>query len=91
MPGKNWNVELSRSCLKSINKFDKSVRKRILDRLEELGTLENPLRHKDVRSLEGKLEGFYRFRVGEYRLIFELDPNQRRLGVLAVFSRGTGY
>jgi mRNA interferase RelE/StbE len=88
---KSWTVELSRSSLKSIEKLNKFARKRILDRLEELGNQENPLRHKDVRPLEGKLDGFYRFRIGEYRLIFELDPIQRRLGVLAVFPRGAGY
>jgi mRNA interferase RelE/StbE len=91
MPEKNWSVEFSRSSLKSIKKSERSIRQRILDRLEEHGTLENPLRHKDVRPLEGKLDGFYRFRIGEYRLIFELDPIQRRLGVLAIFSRGAGY
>jgi mRNA interferase RelE/StbE len=91
MSGKNWSVELSRSSLKSLEKLDKFVRKRILNRLEELGNQKNPLRHKDVRPLEGKLDGFYRFRIGEYRSIFELDPIQRRLGVLAVFPRSAGY
>ena len=59
--------------------------------LEELARLENPLRHKDVRSLEGKLKGFYRLRVGEYRAIFELDPENKRIGLLALVPRGKGY
>lgn len=53
--------------------------------------MENPLRHKDVRSLEGKLRGYHRLRIGEYRAVFELDTEGGRIGVLAVIPRGEGY
>lgn len=77
--------------MKSLEKLPKRVSIRILDNLEVLGGLENPLRHKDVRPLEGELEGFFRFRVGEYRLIFEMDSPNRRIGILAIVIRGRGY
>lgn len=91
MPETSWSVELSKASLKSLKKLEKSAQERILARLEELGNTENPLRHKDVRPLEGKLKGFSRFRVGEYRLIFEMDSVDRRIGVQAVVLRGKGY
>jgi mRNA interferase RelE/StbE len=91
MPEKNWHVELSRSSLKALKRLEKTPSSRILDRLEKLGEAENPLRDKDVRPLEGKLKGFYRLRVGEYRIIFELDPDNRRIGLLAIVPRGRGY
>jgi mRNA interferase RelE/StbE len=91
MPETSWSVELSKASLRSLKKLEKSAQGRILDRLKELGKTENPLRHKDVRPLEGKLKGFSRFRVGKYRLIFEMDSANRRIGVLAVISRGKGY
>ena len=91
MPGKNWSVELTKSALNTLRRLDKKTSLRILDRLEELGEAENPLRHKDVRALEGKLKLFYRYRVGEYRVIFELDGAHRRIGVLAVIPRSKGY
>ena len=31
------------------------------------------LEHGDIRALEGELEGFYRFRVQRYRVIFRYD------------------
>ena len=61
MPEKSWRVELSRSSLKSLERLDKHVSDKILDRLEELGGFENPLRHKDVRPLERKFKGFLRY------------------------------
>lgn len=91
MPEKSWSVELSKSVLKTLQRLDKTASLRIVDGLGELGEAENPLRHKNVRSLEGKLKGHYRLRIGEYRAIFELDPDGRRIGVLAVIPRGKGY
>ncbi len=91
MPEKNWSVELSKSVLKTLHRLDKTASLRIVDGLEQLGEAENPLRHKNVRSLEGKLKGYYRLRVGEYRAIFELDPDGKRIGMLAVNPRGKGY
>ena len=91
MSGKNWSVELSKSALKSLGHLERKASLRILDRLEELGESDNPLRYKDVRALEGKLKPYLRFRVGEYRVIFELDRGDRRIGVLAIVPRGRAY
>jgi mRNA-degrading endonuclease RelE of RelBE toxin-antitoxin system len=44
-----------------------------------------------VRALEGKLAGLYRCRVGEYRLIFELDSTNNKIGIHAVGPRGKAY
>jgi len=37
--------------------------------------------HKDVKPLTGKLKGFYRLRVGEFKIIFELDRTNKCIGV----------
>jgi len=91
MPEKTWSVELSISDLKALHRLGKKASVRILDRLGDLEEAENPLRHKDIRALEGKLKGFYRFRIGTYRVIFELDAENRRIGLLAIVPRGKGY
>jgi mRNA interferase RelE/StbE len=91
MPGKAWSVELSKSTMKALDRLGKRASFRILDRLEDLEKAENPLRHKDVRPLEGKLKGFYRLRVGEYRIILELDSESKRIGLLSIVPRRKGY
>lgn len=91
MPKKNWRVELSKDALKYLKKLDKSTSKRILDSLAKLGKTENPLLHKDVRPLAGKLKGFYRVRVGTFRMIFELDKIKKRIGVHVIAPRGNAY
>jgi mRNA interferase RelE/StbE len=71
--------------------METDVYERILDRLQRLAALENPLRHKDVRALEGKLLGLFRFRVGEYRVFFELESERKEIGVHAIEPRGKAY
>ena len=82
---------LSRAALKALDKLEKSVQTRIRDRLKQLEALDNPLRYKDVRALEGKLPGLYRFRIGEYRVIFELESDKTEIVVHAVEPRGSAY
>ncbi len=90
-PVKNWSVELSKSSLKYLERLRKTGSLRILDRLEKLGETENPLLHKDVGRLEGKLKGFFRLRIGDYRIIFELDTQSKRIGILAIAPRSKVY
>lgn len=91
MSEKNWSVELSKSSLKYLKRLGKTASLRVMGRLEELEETENPLVHKDVRPLEGKLKGFFRLRVGDCRIIFELDRQNKRIGILAIVSRGNAY
>lgn len=91
MPKKNWKVELSKDSLKYLKKLDRKTSQRLLASLDALEASEHPLSHKDVRPLAGKLRGFYRLRVGEFRLIFELDSANKRIGVLLIIPRGNAY
>ncbi len=91
MPEKGWEVEFTKSALKSLRRLPKSQSQRILNGLKDLQETENPLLHKDVRALEGKLKSFFRVRIGEYRVIFELDGEEKRIGILAISSRGRAY
>ena len=86
-----WTANLSKAALKALDKLEKSVQIRMRERIKQLEALENPLRHKDVRALEGKFQGRFRLRVGEYRLIFELGPSGRTISVLYLVPRGRAY
>jgi len=81
MPEKKWSVEFSKAALKSLKKLKKKTYQKILNSCEELEDLDNPLLHRDVRALTGRLKGFYRLRVSDYRVIFELDNTEKRVGV----------
>ncbi len=91
MPEKKWKVELSDEALKYLKKLAKTSSARILDNLGMLETSENPLDHKNVRPQIGKIRGFYRLRVGGLRILFELDDENRRIGIHLIVPRGSAY
>lgn len=91
MQEKKWRVELSKSAFKHLKKIDSKTAQKILDDLQKLEELENPLLHQDVRPLVGQLKGFYRLRIGNKRIIFELDRNNKRIGVHTIVHRGDAY
>lgn len=91
MPEKNWSVELSKRALKRLERLGQKNRNTILRNLEELEDMDNPLFHRDVRPLIGKLSGFYRLRIGDFRIIFELDRKERRIGIHIIVSREDAY
>ena len=91
MQEKKWRVELSKSALKHLKKLEDKLAQKVLDLIQRLEVLENPLLHQDIRPLVGKLKGFYRLRMGDLRIIFELDRNSKRIGVHAIIHRGRAY
>ena len=52
-----WRIEIKPSAEKQYLKLDKKTRRRIKSALMELEGEENPLFHKDVKRLTGKLDG----------------------------------
>lgn len=70
-------------ALKELRKLDRKERQRILDKLETYAALPDPL--SSAKVLTGALAGFYRYRIGVYRVIFEVHPNGE-ITVLYVLS-----
>jgi mRNA interferase RelE/StbE len=58
---------------KDLESFDKSVSQRIVRKINELSTGPRPL--SQAKALSGNLQGLYRYRIGDYRVIFDADKN----------------
>jgi mRNA interferase RelE/StbE len=77
-----WRIEFDAGALKDLKKLDKTIAKRITTFLR---TKVSPL--EDPRSLGAALKGselgdFWRYRVGDYRIICEI--RDRELVILAI-------
>ena len=59
------------SAEKKLHALDRSVAKRIAKKIEQYSLSPNPL--TEAKSLSGALKGFYRYRVGDYRIIFSIN------------------
>ena len=86
-----WRIEVKPNAEKRFLKLDKSTRRRILQALQDLEAAEQPLRHPQVRALTGELQGDFRLRVGDWRVLFTPNVEQKELFVYAVVPRGKAY
>ncbi len=87
----NWTIKLSSVAEKKYKKLDKIMKKRIRETLEELAQNENPKFHKHVKPLTGQLKGFYRLRVGNFRVIFSILVDKKIIAVVNIVPRGRAY
>lgn len=86
-----WRVEIDRAAVRDLSKLERQAAQRILAFLHgRIATLENP------RSLGAALKGsrlgeFWRYRVGDYRIITSIEDDALRVLVVAVARRDKAY
>lgn len=87
---KSFSVEYDEKAKKKLEKMDMSVRKRIYAWVEKnLKGCDNPrLRGK---PLEGKLSGYWRYRVGDFRLIADIQDDKIIILIVNVDKRNDIY
>jgi mRNA interferase RelE/StbE len=85
-----WKIEYSHTAQEQLRKLDKQTARRILDYVEErLAFRENP---RDIgKALSGPLGALWRYRVGDYRLICDIQDNASRILVLRIGKRTEVY
>jgi mRNA interferase RelE/StbE len=52
---------------------------------------EDPYRHPNIKQLKGPLAGHFRYRVGDWRVIYQVDEQEREVTVLLIAHRSKVY
>jgi mRNA interferase RelE/StbE len=68
---------------------DKALAKKIARCLQQLE--ETPLFHPNVKALKGEYAGYYRYRIGDYRVIYSVDEDIVQVFVITIVYRGEAY
>lgn len=86
-----WRIEFEDAALKELAKLDKPVARRILAFLRErVSQLDDP--RSVGEALKGsKLGVFWKYRVGDYRIIANIEDGALRILVLKVGNRRYVY
>lgn len=82
-------VEYSASALKQLKKLDKQFQKAIIQEMNEVATLDNP--RQKGKALKSNLSGLWRYRVGDYRVICDIQDEKILITVLRVGHRKNVY
>ncbi len=89
-PGRVWRIEITRTAEKQISKLSRQAQKAIQQFLRErLLPAENP--RQWGKPLRGEKQDLWRYRVGDYRLICDIQDERVVVLILEVGHRKDIY
>lgn len=85
-----WSIEYADTAREQLRKLDRSLARRIVDYLDErIAGPDDPRRMG--KALSGPLGGLWRYRVGDCRVICDIQDGTLRVLVVRIGNRGTVY
>lgn len=85
-----WTIDYTDTARKQLRKLDKQTARRILDFMDErIAGSENP--RSAGKPLSGPLGSFWRYRVGDYRVICDIQDGALRVLVVQLGNRRDAY
>ena len=85
-----WIIEYTDTAKEQLSKLDKPTARRIMDYMDErIAVLDNP--RSTGKALTGPLGGFWRYRVGDYRVICDIQDAAVRVLVVRIGNRKNVY
>jgi mRNA interferase RelE/StbE len=83
----DYVIIFARAARKDLETLEANVVKRVFPKIEKLATQPRPA---GCRKLVGE-ENLWRIRVGDYRVIYSIDDNTRKVDVISVRHRSKAY
>jgi mRNA interferase RelE/StbE len=85
-----WTIEYAKTAKDQLRKLDKPVARRIVDMLDQrVPAMENP--RQTGKALKGPLGDFWCYRVGDYRIICDIQDSAITVLVLQIGNRREVY
>ena len=84
-----YKVRLTKKALKAFQSADGTLKKKLSRCFEVLE--QTPRKHPNLIPLKGELAGRYRYRVGNYRVMYRIDDDTKEVLVLLIKHRKDVY
>jgi mRNA interferase RelE/StbE len=85
-----WTIEYTATAKEQLRKLDRPVARRIVDFMDtRVSTLENP--RSAGKALTGPLGHLWRYRVGDCRVICDIQDSRLRVLVVEIGNRSDIY
>lgn len=86
---KKWTFIFNERADRQFSKLDKTIQKKILNYLEALVIIPNPL--TKGKALRENLKTFWRYRVGDYRILCHFEQSTLVIVVVKIAHRSDVY
>jgi len=83
-----YNVRILETASRELERLDKPIGRRIVKRIDWLAMNLDTIR---LEALSGDLAGFYKLRVGDYRVIYEVLWEEQTIVIHAIGHRREIY
>ena len=84
-----YKVRLTKRAAKFYKSADAALARRLARAFAVLES--TPRQHPNIKALKGKLAGQYRYRVGDYRIVYRIQDEEIEVIILLVAHRGEVY
>lgn len=87
----DWFIGITSNFSKSIKKADKKIQGRILEAIARITSDPISPSGNTIKRLSGEKDGMWRYRIGDYRIIYYPDKNTKHILLLSFSPRGSAY
>ena len=85
-----WTIEFLPAALNELKKLDRTAAARIVRTLEtRIAVLDDP--RSLGAPLKGEHEGYWRWRIGDYRVVARIEDRRITILIVRVAHRGEAY
>lgn len=84
-----WKVRITARAEKSLKSISYLAKQRIEKFIDQLESVENP--RATGKSLQGEFKGLWRYRVGDYRLVCDIQDSELTILVIHIGHRKDIY
>jgi mRNA interferase RelE/StbE len=85
-----YDLLLTREAQRAYEQTDVALAKRLHRCFAQL-LRQDPYQHPNIRQLKGPLAGCYRYRLGDWRVVYRVEEDERIVIILLVAHRRDAY
>jgi mRNA-degrading endonuclease RelE of RelBE toxin-antitoxin system len=86
-----WLIAMSHEFIKAIDSIDRKLQGRILEALADISRDPLTVKGDTVKPLTHEMRGLWRYRLGDYRLVYQPLPEKNEILLVDFDSRGAVY
>jgi mRNA-degrading endonuclease RelE of RelBE toxin-antitoxin system len=91
LPEPDWLIGMSHQFIKDIRNIDKKLQGRILEAISELLSEPTTKKGDTIKPLQDDKKGLWRYRIGDYRLIYKPNLSLKKILLMEFVARGAAY